>query len=97
MWKITRKEGANLQRENNLQGKNNLQNGEINYKSLAELEEKLREIEAIKKKCDEEERENVEKRKEKKRSAEEKKLKKEERLKLKKTIGGEMGNDKMDN
>ena len=57
MWKRTRKEGENLQRENNLQ------TGEDNYKSLAELENKLRELEAIKEKYDKEERENVEKRK----------------------------------
>ena len=38
MWKRTRIDGENLQREDNLQ------TGEDNYKSLAELEEKLRDI-----------------------------------------------------
>ena len=80
MWKRTRKEGENLQREDNLQ------TGEENYKSLAEMENKLKDLEAIQEKYDKEEKENMERRKEIKRSVEEKKWKKEERLKLKKQL-----------
>ena len=80
IWKRTRKEGENLQRENNLQ------TGEDHYKSLTELESKLKDLEAIKEKCDREEKERMEMRKEMKRSMEEKRWKKEERLKLKKKL-----------
>ena len=64
----------------------NVQTGEDNYKSLAELENKLKDLEAIKEKYDKEGKENMEKRKEMKRSVEEKKWKKEKRLKLKKQL-----------
>ena len=80
IWKRTRKEGENLQRENNLQ------TGEDHYKSLTELESKLKDLEAIKEKCDREEKERMEMRKEMKRSMDEKRWKKEERLKLKKKL-----------
>ena len=57
MWKRTRIDGENLQREDNLQ------TGEDHYKSLTELENKLKDLEAIQEKCDREEKEKMETRK----------------------------------
>ena len=53
---------------------------------MTELENKLKDLEAIKEKCDREEKERMEMRKEMKRSMDEKRWKKEERLKLKKKL-----------
>ena len=74
MWKRTRKEGENLQ------------TGEDNYKNLTELENKLKNLEAIQKECEREEKERTKIREEREELLRRKGGKKEERLKLKKKL-----------